>query len=375
MNLLENEIYSMTLTPWTTANPRNDHQLIFPLSDGRLLFGWCQYYLRRPSKVFSHPYSPDGAQDDAPCRISAKVSKDRGRTWSEKITLQDNTGADNVKHPNLLRLSSGRILFSYTQRDMKNNDLRVYLKCSDDECETWSSPVKISPEDGIYYTCADHILRHSSGRIILPTHAGKLSPDTGAMQHWQALCLSSDDDGTSWKQSRQGAKLPDKGTEEPAVVELKDGSLLAMLRTSLLKLYRTVSTDRGETWAPPTATDLDSPAAAKCIKRIPSTGDLLLIWNNVVPYGGDVPIIRGGPHYPRNPLGCAISRDEGETWESFKNIENREGYDSAYPSVTFLDDEAPVTYYSNVRSGIVGIVSEVKLKIFPIDWFYSDPAG
>ena len=158
MDLLENEIYSMTLTPWTTANPRNDHQLIFPLSDGRLLFVWCEYYLKKPSQAFCDPYSRD-AQDDAPCRISAKVSKDKGRTWSEKITFQDNTGVDNVKHPNLLRLPSGRILFSYTQRDMTSNDLRVYLKYSDDECETWSRPVKISPEDGIYYTNADHILR------------------------------------------------------------------------------------------------------------------------------------------------------------------------------------------------------------------------
>ena len=371
MNMLENERYTLTLTPWTAAHPRNDHQLIFPLSDGRLLFVWCEYYIRRPSRAFSDPYS-DNLHDDAPCRISAKVSRDRGRTWSEKITLQDNTGVDNVKHAQLLRLPSGRILFSYTQRDMKNNDLRVFLKYSDDECETWSSPAQISPGDGIYYTCTDHILRHSSGRIILPSHGGRLTPDSGAAQHWEALCLYSDDDGESWQQSRQRAVLPGKGAEEPAVVERKDGSLLAMLRTSLLKLYRTVSDDRGETWSPPTATDLDSPASAKCIKRMPSTGDLLLIWNNVVPYGGDVPIIQGGPHYPRCPLGCAISRDEGDTWESFRNIENREGYDSAYPSVTFLDDEAFVTYYANVRSGIVGIVSEIKLKIFPIGWFYGE---
>ena len=51
---------------------------------------------------------------------------------------------------------------------------------------------------------------------------------------------------------------------------------------------------------------------------------------------------------------------------------NREGYDSSCPSLTFRDDEAFVTYYSNVRSAIVGIVSEVKLKIYPIGWFYTE---
>ena len=53
MNPFENETFSLTLTPWTPAHPRNDHQLIFPLSDGRLLFVWCEYYIRKPSLAFS----------------------------------------------------------------------------------------------------------------------------------------------------------------------------------------------------------------------------------------------------------------------------------------------------------------------------------
>ena len=103
---------------------------------------------------------------------------------------------------------------------------------------------------------------------------------------------------------------------------------------------------------------------ASCIKRIPETGDLLLIWNNALPKGHY-------PAYPRNPLCCAISKDEGQTWENVKDIENRVGYQNAYPSVTILDDEALVTYYANVRSGTAAIVSEVKLKIYPLTWFYT----
>ena len=164
------EKYSLIPCPWTAENPRHDHQLIFPLSGDRLLLVWCEYYVKKPSRIFRSPYSAAGSGDAAPCRISARVSKDRGRTWSGKVTLQENFGVDNVKHPNLLRLPSGEILFSFTVRDIANRDLKIYLKRSRDECETWTEPVQISPTGGVYFTNADHNLLHSSGRIILPCH-------------------------------------------------------------------------------------------------------------------------------------------------------------------------------------------------------------
>ena len=123
--------------------------------------------------------------------------------------------------------------------------------------------------------------------------------------------------------------------------------------------------------AAPVSTGLDSPSAATCLKRLPGTGDLLLIWNNAVPYAY-TPANSDSLHSPRNPLSCAVSRDEGKSWEHIQEIENRMGYASAYPSVSFIGEEAFVTYYSTVRSGIVTEASEVKLKIFPVEWFYSE---
>ena len=360
------EEYSLTVCPWTPENPRHDHQLIFPMRDGSLMLVWCEYYVRKPSRIFRTPYSAAGFRDDAPCRISAKISKDGGRSWSGKITLQENFGSDNVKHPNLLRLPSGEILFSFTVRDMAKRDLRIYLKRSTDECETWTTPLQISPPGGVYYTNADHNLLHRSGRVILPLHYW----DSVRQEkpHYQAFCLYSDDEGKNWQASRKGADLPMAGAEEPGVVERKDGALLAMLRTSLGKIYRSVSTDRGETWSDAEPTALPSPNVANCIKRIPQTGDLLFLWNNVKPYSETRPgsTERGRP---RNPLCSAISRDEGETWENIKTIEDRRGYDNAYPSVTFVGDEALIAFYR--RSENMARDTDVALKIFSTDWFYS----
>ena len=153
------------------------------------------------------------------------------------------------------------------------------------------------------------------------------------------------------------------------MVERKDGSLFAILRSDVGYLYQAVSRDRGETWGEATPTKLTSPQAEPCLQRIPSTGDLLLIWCNALPYAISHDLAT--MHRPRNPLSSAISRDDGKTWENIKNIENREGYDNAYPNVYFHGDEAIVTYYQASSSGSRD--TELLLKIFPVSWFYQPP--
>ena len=100
------------------------------------------------------------------------------------------------------------------------------------------------------------------------------------------------------------------------------------------------------------ATPLLGTAAPVSISRIPKTGELLAIWN----------------HNPgassRNPITAAISKNEGLTWERFRNIENAPGDAWAYPAVTWLEDEALLTYF-NYAGG-----HSLHLKIFPLDWFY-----
>ena len=100
-----------------------------------------------------------------------------------------------------------------------------------------------------------------------------------------------------------------------------------------------------------------APPPRSPFRRIPSTGDLLAIWNNNL--GKDRPGNVG-----RTPLTAAISKDEGETWEQLRNIEERPGDAWAYPAVTWVDDRALVTYF-NYSGG-----HSLQLKILPASWFY-----
>jgi sialidase-1 len=347
------EIFTLDVVKPVPAHPRHDHQLIFPLKDGRLMMFWSEYY------AVAKSVSPNGkSRDDTPCRISAKLSDDGGRSWGETFLFQENTGKLNVKHPNLLRLPSGELLFFYTEwNSLSNRD--VLFKRSPDEGKTWSEPRRLSPGQGITNINNDHVLRLRSGRIILPAFSSPSVWDKN--DHFQAFCYYSDDEGKTWQTSERRMDLPLRGAEEPCMIELKDSSLMVVLRTSLGSIYSARSSDGGNTWSEPTSTGLPAPASPPLLKRIPSTGDLLIIWNHN--YEPD-------KHHQgeRNPLSSAISKDEGKTWENIKNIENVPGGSAAYAAATFLGENALVTYYYQVVG--FGGASAVRLKIIPQKWFY-----
>ena len=61
-------------------------------------------------------------------------------------------------------------------------------------------------------------------------------------------------------------------------------------------------------------TELAASYSPPRLRRIPATGDLICVWNQV----SREEIRRG---YRRGRLSCAISRDSGESWEHFRTIE------------------------------------------------------
>jgi sialidase-1 len=348
-------LFTQTICPWSAAHPRHDHQLIFPLREGRLLFVWCAYYAHRPSLITRKPTTRSGqASDDMPCRIQGRISTDRGRTWSGPFTLQDNLWKRNVKHPNLVRLSTGEILFFLVGWDSQQQR-NVFLKRSRDEAETWSDLVQIS-EPGWYCNNNDHVLTLGSGRILLPAH-GVVGggPYRGGKSKLQAFVYYSDDGFKTWKRSAGSMTAAGRGCHEPSIVELSDGRLLCLLRTTLGRVYQAHSEDGGVHWSKPTATELRAPDSPPLVKRIPGSKLLLVLWNNV----------ESRRNWPRTPLTAAISRDEGKTWENLRDVDARPNHDAAYPSVYFQGEEALIAYYTRPTSWARD--SEVVLKGYKIE--------
>lgn len=352
-------VHEAIVCRWTPEHPRHDHQLIFPLDKQRLLLVWSEYYSESSEPAQKKGYS--GIGDHVSCQISSLISEDRGRSWGQRRVIQTNDWKQNVKHPNLIRLSDQEILFSYVGWDspVARN---VFLRRSTDNGQTWGPQQQIS-EPGWYCCNADHALRLSSGRVLIPAHGPFAEKYIGGTSYkggnLHSFVFYSDDGFRTWKRSANSMTAPGRGCHEPAIVELKDGRLLCFLRNSNQCLYQSLSADGGEHWSKPLPTDLPSPEAPSIVKRIPSTGDLLLLWNHVA----------SRSNWPRTPLTAAISKDEGKTWEHFKDVDQRRDYDAAYPSVTFVGDEALIAYYS--RATAWKRDSEVTLKIIPVDQFYA----
>jgi sialidase-1 len=308
-----------------------------------------------------------GATDWTSAHISARLSKDRGRTWGSPFVLQENMGEMCTYSPSLIRLQSGLLGFAFFVKNSKN-DNRAFWRSSDDDGKTWSNPVAITPDTAYHILNNDRIVQLADGRIIAPISYAPLYVNNKTPI--RSFCAFSDDDGRSWRRGSGEIGLPKRGALEPGIVQRKDGSILMFMRTQLGCAYKAISTDAGETWHDVHPLGPVSSEAPTCIKRIPSTGDLLMVWNHVWdPFKS---------HWGRSPLTAAVSKDDGETWKCFRNIEAEPDHNYAYCSITFREDEVLLTYYrtrihemgTDESSGI-----ELKLKIYPVAWFYHSVAS
>jgi sialidase-1 len=231
---------------------------------------------------------------------------------------------------------------------------------------------------------ADNGIQLRDGRILLPMSWTRQHEEPG--HSYRALAWYSDDDGQTWTRGRGDVALGKRGAMEPTFIERRDGSVLMLLRTQFGYIFRSESLDGGETWSPARSAGVVGSESPIKVGRIPSTGDLLLIWNHC----NDVELSHGG----RCPLTTAISRDDGATWESFRDLETDRAHTYSYPSLTFRGNEALITYYRSTHgplpqaarmsselhdtespidvTGALGAEHgyELKLRILPIEWFY-----
>jgi len=281
---------------------------------------------------------------------------------TEPVTLQPNVGKQNVMSASLLRLASDEIALVYVVKN-SSSDCKGYLRLSRDEGRTWTQPVSVTPGPGYHCIHNDRLVQLRSGRLLVPVSWSK---DFRQWDHSTSFCYYSDDGGKTWLRSRTEHDLPRRGAEEPAVVELRDGSVLMVIRTQMGSLYRSYSRAGGITWTPAESMGLDSPLAPATIKRIPRTGDLLLVWNNA----RQTPdLIDRGSGAPRTPLTAAVSRDEGRSWINVRNIESDPAANFAYTSLLFDGDRALLSYYVHRQGSRLAL----KVAVIDIDWFYRRP--
>jgi sialidase-1 len=299
--------------------------------------------------------------DFASAEIVGRRSNDDGRTWSKPVILQKNTGAQNVMSVTLRRMQPpGKKSFVAMYYLQKNSatDLKYMLRRSYDDGHTFGEATVITPEPGYHIVNNDRVVQLKSGRLVAPVST---TPDIRGDGHLKCVCYFSDDFGDNWTRGTGMVDVTKRGAMEPTVVELKDGRLMMLARTQLGDYAKSYSMDAGDNWSKPTWLGVKAPEAPCTLRRIPTTDDLLLIWNNKYearPGGGG-----------RTPLTAAISSDEVQTWKHIRDLDNRADRSFAYTSVLFRRDRCLITHWESDPS--TGRLSS-RFRSLPISWFYEE---
>lgn len=284
-------------------NPRNSEGDFIELKGGKILF------------VYSR-YTGTSSSDHASAYLAGRISDDGGKTWTnEDRVIVAKEGLMNVMSVTLLRLQDGRIALFYLKKN-STSDCIPMMRISTDEARSWSEAIPcITDKKGYFVLNNDRVIQLKNGRLLMAV-ALHQSFEEGIWHNDGTLfSYYSDDYGKTWFSSA-AVRNPDKIIlQEPGVVELKDGKIMMIIRTSAGVQYKSYSTDKGASWSAAIPTNIQSPLSPATIQRMPSTGDLLMVWNN---NDGSVAAIKG----KRTPMSIAVSKDDGVSWSSIKNLED-----------------------------------------------------
>jgi len=349
----DSQILKDVLLPPGPDNPRNSEGDFIQLTDGRVLF------------VYTH--FSGGRGDHANAHLAARVSDDGGISWStEDTVVLPNEGEMNVMSVSLLRLDTDEIALFYLRKD-SITDCRPFMRLSHDECQTWSEAIEVIPDQqaGYYVLNNDRVVELKSGRLVAPVALHTRDGEWDS--HGEVMCYLSDDRGRSWRRSKSQLRGATRGgtpitLQEPGVIELAGGRLMMFIRSTTGSQQVSYSSDGGETWSEPRASNIISPRSSATIKRIPETGDLLLVWNNHKNIAPDL-------QNKRTPLHAAISTDEGKTWEVRLVLEDDPDGWYCYTAMEFVKQRVLLSYCAGDHSKRDGL-TVTQMTSFPVELLY-----
>jgi hypothetical protein len=140
--------------------------------------------------------------------------------------------------------------------------------------------------------------------------------------------LVSADNGRSFALGKSidlGGHGDHAGAIEPAVIELRDGRIWMLIRTTTGEFYQAFSADHGMTWDEARPSGIGSPSAPGHIISLAS-GRLALAWNNTM-----------ATTKSRDALSVALSEDDGKTWSE--------------PIIAIRDEQVSYPYISEPTPG------------------------
>lgn len=239
-------------------------------------------------------------------------SKDKGLTWrkvpyAKEMLYADRQSPLSKEYIRLVNMGNQGIYCIRTEGGLDGN--RTLTKLSDINSIMLKPPLFI----------------REGKRIVVGAHGG-VTPKG-------CYTYVSDDDGKTWQRSNTVTSPDHKGggfhkgirwnhgAVEPTVVELNDGTLWMIMRTSQDFHYEAFSKDGGLTWSESQPSPFYGTITMPTIGRL-ADGRLLFFWCNTTPLPEreEADGVWDDVFTNRDVTHVAISEDDGQTWIGFREL-------------------------------------------------------
>jgi len=287
--------------------------------------------VRWMSSLRMGPYAKLG--NDAILTVDGRsvfVSHDHGQTWKvvwsfprgQKMAFSGERAVIRTRKGVLVSVFLNQALRKWGWDSTKHVPIPearsdVWSIRSLDDGKTWTDATMLYGES--YSGCIRGLVEADSGNVIASVQGFR--PDL--LRH-ATMPYVSTDQGKTWRKTANTLDLPGKGHHdgviEGTLVQLKDGRVWDLFRTSYDQLYSSFSADGGLSWTDVTPSGIDASDGPPLLLRL-ADGRLLLLWNRLYPEGKTSYRRSGGNERTlklvsnhREELSMALSSDEGQTW-------------------------------------------------------------
>lgn len=305
------------------------------------------------------------ASDSAPIDVVLRRSFNNGKTWTAAQVVAHRSGF-TVGNPTpvqdrktgviwlLMTANPAGITEKEIEKGNPNGTRTVWITHSSDDGLHWAPAKEITSSTKKanwtwYATGPGNGIQLADGRLVIPCDH-KVAGTNALYSH----VIYSDDDGKTWKIG--GSAGPE--TNESAVVQLTDGSLMLNMRSYAGKHQRAIalSRDGGLTWSP---TQLDpaliEPVCQASLVRdahVLKTGKSYLLFSNPADTAH------------RDRMTVKLSYDEGKTWPVARLIY---AGPSAYSSLAVLHDGTIGLLYER---GKKSAYEQIEFAHFNLRWLF-----
>ena len=289
--------------------------------------------------------------------IVTRRSTDRGRTWTDPLTIAEGTGRKHgFGDAALVQCANGDVvcvfvggngLFASSESDPQ----RSYVCRSTDGGISWSEPEDITAllwgSQAVNATCRNYrssFFASGNGlRLTRGDHAGRIMFAAAMCRKsnntLDNFVVYSDDNGHTWRVSA----LAYSGGDEAKLMELVDGRILISVRQNGARGYNH-SADGGVSWGTQGRWD--------CLTTNACNGDMLRV--------GDILLHSIPNSMQRENVSIFVSHDEGASWQD--PILLFDG-PSVYSSLTLLKDGSVGVFLEKNPDG----ACELWYQNWPID--------